>query len=41
MRGRDAILANTPDIELWPGGVLRARGNRDARAVARARVGLR
>ncbi len=41
MRGRDAILANTPDIELWPGGVLRARGNRDARAVARARVVLR
>ncbi|GGK11856.1 M15 family metallopeptidase [Luteimonas terricola] len=41
MRGRDAILANTPDIELWPGGVLRARGNRDARALARARTVLR
>ena len=41
MRGRDAILANTTDIELWPGGVLRARGNRDARALARARTVLR
>lgn len=41
MRGRDAILVNTPDIELWPGGVLRARGNRDARALARARRVLR
>lgn len=41
MRGRDAILANTPDIELWPGGILRARGNRDARALARARTVLR
>ena len=41
MRGRDAILANTPDIELWPGGLLRARGNRDARALARARTVLR
>jgi len=41
MRGRLAILANTPDIELWPGGILRARGNRDARALARARAVLR
>ncbi|MEN1927477.1 M15 family metallopeptidase [Luteimonas sp. MJ250] len=41
MRGHDAILANTPDIELWPGGVLRARGNRDARALARACTVLR
>ena len=41
MRGRDPILANTPDIELWPGGVLRARGNRDARMLARARAVLR
>lgn len=41
MHGRDAILANTPEIELWPGGMLRARGNRDARALARARTVLR
>lgn len=36
MRGRPRILLNTPDIELWPGGLLRARGNRDARILARA-----
>lgn len=41
MRGRHPILVNTPDIELWPGGILRARGNRDARALARARTVLR
>lgn len=41
MRGRTPILANTPDIELWPGGLLRARGNRDARALARACTVLR
>lgn len=41
MRLRDALLANTPDIELWPGGLLRARGNRDARLLARARRVLR
>lgn len=41
MHGREAILANTPDIELWPGGVLRARGNHGARALARARTVLR
>ncbi|MGY1458992.1 MULTISPECIES: M15 family metallopeptidase [unclassified Luteimonas] len=41
MRGHAPILANTPDIELWPGGLLRARGNRDARALARARTVLR
>lgn len=40
-RGSDRILLNTPDIELWPGGVLRARGNRDARALAGARTVLR
>lgn len=41
MRRQPAILINTPDIELWPGGLLRARGNRDARALARARHVLR
>lgn len=41
MRGQPAVLINTPDIELWPGGLLRARGNHDARALARARHVLR
>ena len=31
-----SVLLNTPDIELWPGGLLRARGNADARQLARA-----
>ncbi len=35
------ILINTPDIELWPGGLLRARSNRDARVLARAQHVLR
>ena len=35
------ILINTPDIELWPGGLLRARSNHDARALARASRVLR
>lgn len=41
MRGIAQVLVNTPDIELWPGGLLRARSNRDARALARARRVLR
>lgn len=36
-----ARLLNTPDIEIWPGGVLRARGNADARQLARATRVLR
>lgn len=36
-----AVLLNTPEIELWPAGLLRARGNADARALARARRVLR
>ena len=36
-----AILLNTPYIELWPGGLLRARSNHDARALSRARHVLR
>ncbi len=40
-RGHEQVLLNTPEIELWPGGVLRARGNRDARALAAARTVLR
>jgi len=41
MRGQSQALVNTPEIELWPGGLLHARGNRDARAIARARRVLR
>jgi zinc D-Ala-D-Ala carboxypeptidase len=36
MRGMQKTLINTADIELWPGGLLHARSNRDARALARA-----
>lgn len=35
------ILRNTPEIELWPAALLRARSNHDARALARARCVLR
>jgi len=35
------LLLNTADIELWPAHLLRARGNRDARALSRARYVLR
>ncbi|WP_313343559.1 D-alanyl-D-alanine carboxypeptidase family protein [Stenotrophomonas sp.] len=41
MRRSPALLINTADIELWPGGLLRARGNADARALAKARWVLR
>lgn len=41
MRGQPNILINTPEIELWPGGLLRARSNRDARALSRASHVLR
>ena len=34
-------LRNTPEIELWPAAVLRARGNATARLLARARRVLR
>jgi zinc D-Ala-D-Ala carboxypeptidase len=36
MRAIHRILRNTSDIELWPGGLLRARANQDARILARA-----
>lgn len=36
-----AVLLNTADIELWPAGLLRARGSRPARLLARARRILR
>ncbi len=35
------VLLNTTEIEVWPATLLRARGNRDARALARARHVLR
>lgn len=41
MRERPRFLLNTPDIELWPGGLLRARSNADARILSRARRVLR
>ena len=42
MRKRPASrLVNTPEIELWPASLLRARGNHDARALARADTVLR
>jgi len=41
MRGQPRILVNTADIELWQGGLLRARSNHDARVIARARHVLR
>ena len=41
MRVISTQLINTPEIELWPGGLLRARGNHDARLLSRARHVLR
>lgn len=35
------VLLNTPEIELWPAGLLRARSNADARLLSRARRVLR
>src|SRR6476646_1216150 len=37
----DILLLNTPAIEVWPGGLLHARSNRDARLLARATQVLR
>jgi D-alanyl-D-alanine carboxypeptidase len=34
-------LVNTPEIELWPASLLRARSNHDARALSQARTVLR
>lgn len=35
------FLFNTPDVELWPAALLRARSNRDARVLSRATQVLR
>src|SRR5690606_13135266 len=36
MRRLPRLLVNTPDIEIWPAGLLRARSNHDARILSRA-----
>lgn len=41
MRNIARVLLNTPDIEVWPGGLLRARSNHDARVLSRATRVLR
>lgn len=41
MTPRPLLLLNSADIEIWPAWLLRARGNADARLLARARWGLR
>ena len=41
MQAVSAVLINTPDIEVWPGGLLRARSNQVARLLSRARHVLR
>ena len=41
MRGQPSVLFNTARVEIWPGGLLRARSNHDARALSRARYVLR
>lgn len=41
MRLLSHALLNTPDIEIWPGGLLHARSNHDARVLSRARHVLR
>ena len=41
MRNAPHLLLNTPDIEIWPGGLLHARSNHDARLLARASHVLR
>ena len=38
MRGLPQRLINTPEIEIWPAGLLKARGNHDARAIVRTIV---
>lgn len=41
MRARLRYLINTPEIEIWPAPLLRARANHDARVIANARHVLR
>lgn len=41
MHRAQPLLLNTPEIELWPAFLLRARGNRDARVLSQSRTVLR
>jgi zinc D-Ala-D-Ala carboxypeptidase len=41
MRVRTRHLVNTPEVELWPAALLRARSNADARVLSRAMYVLR
>ncbi|HEY4582759.1 MAG TPA: D-alanyl-D-alanine carboxypeptidase family protein, partial [Lysobacter sp.] len=41
MHALPRLLLNTPDIEVWPAHLLRARSNAHARLLARARHVLR
>lgn len=41
MRSAPLLLLNTSEIEIWPGGMLRARANADERVLARASHVLR
>lgn len=41
MRNAPHVLINTPDIEIWPGGLLHARSSHDARLLSRASHVLR
>jgi len=41
VRSPGRFLINTPEIELWPGGLLRARGNHAARVLSHASTVLR
>ena len=41
MTARPLLLLNSPEIEIWPAWLLRARGNADARLLARSRWALR
>jgi D-alanyl-D-alanine carboxypeptidase len=40
-RRQPQVLLNTPRVEVWPAGLLRARGNQDARLLSRATQVLR
>lgn len=41
LRAPSRLLLNTPHVEIWPGGLLRARSNHDARLLSRATSVLR
>ena len=41
IRAPSRLLLNTPHVEIWPGGLLQARSNHDARLLSRATAVLR